>query len=155
MSEIHRNSPDLVLGSIAHRVEIEETQLILCRFGLVNFLLILPSLDLAESVYNGGRAFVTPAFHLHIMRWTRFLYSCTAFLLSAAEVEVRGIPTHAWDFHNCCRISQTNSIYLGMIFTNRRMRILSEFLEPKRRLETIEIQMEFFGSFPCTNLSFK
>jgi len=62
-----------------------------------SFLLILPSAALAELVYNGGRPIITTSIHLHVMRWTRFLHSTAGGLSTAIEIELRGIPTHAWD----------------------------------------------------------
>jgi len=88
---------ELVRSSIAIRFEVEEGMLRIHRWGPASFLLILPSDELVDRIYNGGRPLVTASVRLHIMRWTRFLNSTTSSLPSAVEVEVRGIPAHAWD----------------------------------------------------------
>ena len=52
---------------------------------------------MADLIYNGGRPFITSSVRLHIMRWTRFLNATASCLPSAVEVEIRGIPAHAWE----------------------------------------------------------
>jgi len=49
-------------------------------------------------VLNGGRALVTLDLRLHVMRWTRFLYSSANSLPAAVEIDLKGIPAHAWDY---------------------------------------------------------
>ncbi|OEL25095.1 hypothetical protein BAE44_0013886 [Dichanthelium oligosanthes] len=72
--------------------------LVLRRFGPSSFLLILPSTEAAERVYNGGRPIIiNPFIRLHVMRWTRFLHSNAASLPFPVEIELRGIPAHAWE----------------------------------------------------------
>jgi hypothetical protein len=82
---------ELVLPTIAHRFEIEETRLCLRPWGLTSFLLILPSVEMAELVYNGGCPIITPSLRLHVMRWTRFLHSSGGNLPCPVDVEVRGV----------------------------------------------------------------
>jgi len=88
---------DLVRSTIASRFEIEEDMLILRPLGSASFLLILPTGALFERVYNGGRPIITTTARLHIMRWTRLHRSSAASLHVAVEVEIRGIPPHAWE----------------------------------------------------------
>jgi hypothetical protein len=87
----------LVRSSIALRFEVEEDRLLLHRWGPASFLLTLPSVEMADLIYNGGRPFITSSVRLHIMRWTRFLNATASCLPSAVEVEIRGIPAHAWE----------------------------------------------------------
>ena len=84
-----------ISSSIAHRFEILESSLALHHLGPARFLLILPSMELMERVLNGGRAFITPDLRLHVMRWTRFLYSSASSLPVAVEINLEGIPAHA------------------------------------------------------------
>lgn len=88
---------ELIRATIALRFEIDETRLTLHPWGLSSFLLILPNEELAGTIYNGGRPFVTNSVRLHIMRWTRFIQASVASLSLSVEVELRGIPAHAWD----------------------------------------------------------
>ncbi|KAG2580079.1 hypothetical protein PVAP13_6NG254700 [Panicum virgatum] len=88
---------ELVRSSIAIRFEVEEELLRIHRWGPASFLLTLPSDELVDRIYNGGRPLITASVHLHFMRWTRFLNSTASNLPSAIEVEVRGIPAHAWE----------------------------------------------------------
>jgi hypothetical protein len=59
--------------------------------------LILPNEELAGTVYNGGRPIITTSARLHVMRWTRFIQASAACLSVAVEVDLKGIPAHAWD----------------------------------------------------------
>lgn len=86
-----------IAAAIARQFEMEEAVLTLRRFGPSSFLLILPSEEVAARVYNGGRPIIAPSFRLHVMYWTRFLHSRAATLPFAVEVELRGIPAHAWE----------------------------------------------------------
>lgn len=90
--------PELTVCSFAKRFEIEVSSLSLRRFGDARFLLILPNAELAERVYNGGRPFITSELRVHVMRWSRLLNSTASSLPSPVEVDIRGIPAHAWDF---------------------------------------------------------
>ncbi|RCV43062.1 hypothetical protein SETIT_9G265700v2 [Setaria italica] len=88
---------ELVRTTIANRFEIKEESLILRPWGSTSFLLILPTDAMLKRVYNGGRPIITPSARLHVMQWTRFLQSSAASLPLAIEVEIRGIPAHAWE----------------------------------------------------------
>jgi len=86
---------ELIPGTIAHRFEMEDCTLTLHPFGPARFLLFLPSVELAERVFNGRRAIVTPTLRLHVMRWTRFIHSSASSLTMAVMVDLDGIPAHA------------------------------------------------------------
>uniref|UniRef100_K3ZDB9 DUF4283 domain-containing protein n=1 Tax=Setaria italica TaxID=4555 RepID=K3ZDB9_SETIT len=90
-------SADSILTTIAGRFEIEVTLLALQRFGPARFLLILPTARVLERVYNGSRPIITSSIRLHVMRWTRFLQSTLAALSFVVEVDIQGIPAHAWE----------------------------------------------------------
>ncbi|KAG2657383.1 hypothetical protein PVAP13_1KG180000 [Panicum virgatum] len=51
----------------------------------------------ATRVFNGGRPIVTNSHRLHVRRWSRFINAKAASLPVAVEVELRGIPAHAWE----------------------------------------------------------
>jgi hypothetical protein len=88
---------DSITGTIAHRFEFEELMLVLRPFGPARFLLILPSSKLVDRIYNNGQAIVTTTLRLHVQKWTRFLNSMAASLPVAVEVDIQGIPAHAWE----------------------------------------------------------
>lgn len=84
-------------ATIARQFEVDESLLRLLPFGPARFLLILPSSELMERIYNGGRPIITSTLRLHVMRWTRFLHSTAASLQCAVEIDLLGIPAHAWE----------------------------------------------------------
>lgn len=51
---------------------------------------------LFQVFYNGSQPFVSSAVRLHIMCWSRFFRSSGASLACAVDVEISGIPAHAW-----------------------------------------------------------
>ncbi|KAJ1266168.1 hypothetical protein BS78_08G130500 [Paspalum vaginatum] len=88
-----------IAATVARRFELEEALLTLHRFGPASFLLIPPSEEAAARIYNGGRPIIEATFRLHVMFWSRFMQSSAAASLPfAVEVELRGIPAHAWEF---------------------------------------------------------
>jgi len=89
--------PGFILGCVASRFEIEEASLSLLHFGPEQFLLILPGVELVERVLNDRRPIITLSLRLHVMRWTRFLHATAASLPVAVEINLRGIPAHAWE----------------------------------------------------------
>ncbi|KAG2642375.1 hypothetical protein PVAP13_2KG216930, partial [Panicum virgatum] len=88
-----------ILPAIAQRFEIEERSLSLSPLGLASLLLISPDEQSASRILNDGRALIIPACRIHAKRWTRFLSSTAGNLPCATEIELRGIPAHAWDVH--------------------------------------------------------
>ena len=95
---------ELILPAIASRFEIEEHLLSLHNFGPTNFLLISPDEQSATRIFNNGRPLVIPPARLHLMRWSRFLHSEATVFSSAVDVELRGIPVHAWDMETAAQL---------------------------------------------------
>jgi len=58
---------ELIRATVARRFEIDEARLTLHPWGLASFLLILPTEELAGTVYNEGRPIVTTSARLHVM----------------------------------------------------------------------------------------
>lgn len=63
-----------------------------------SFLLGLPCVEMADRAYDKGMIVdISPSLRAHVMRWSRLLNSSAAALQYQVEVELRGIPIHAWD----------------------------------------------------------
>ncbi|KAG2586605.1 hypothetical protein PVAP13_5NG062381 [Panicum virgatum] len=86
-----------IIPAIARRFKIEETLLSIIDFGHARFLLISPDEFSATRILNDGRPLSIPPGRIHFMRWTRFFQSSAAAFTMPMEVELRGIPTHAWE----------------------------------------------------------
>jgi len=101
---------DCILSAIASRFEIEESSLAIHRLGPASFLLISPDEATATLILGDSRPIHLPFGRLHVMRWSLFLSSSSASVLPFnVEVELRGIPAHAWELdtaaqllNNCC-----------------------------------------------------
>jgi hypothetical protein len=78
------------LASFARRLELVHDSLSMCRLGPASFLLILPSLEMADRAYDGGRIVnLSPTTKIHVMRWSRILSSSAAASLPfQVEIEV-------------------------------------------------------------------
>ncbi|KAG2603614.1 hypothetical protein PVAP13_5KG781701 [Panicum virgatum] len=100
---------DSILPAIASRFEIESS-LAIHHLGPASFLLISPDEATATIILGDSRPIHLPFGCLHVMRWSRFLSLSSASVLPFnMEVELRGIPAHAWELdtaaqllNNCC-----------------------------------------------------
>ena len=72
--------------------------------GPASFLLVSPDELSATTILNDGRPLIIPSGRLHAMRWSRFLLASAGNLPSATEIELRGIPAHAWDLDTASRL---------------------------------------------------
>ncbi|OEL36275.1 hypothetical protein BAE44_0002706 [Dichanthelium oligosanthes] len=101
-----------ISGLLAQRFGIAEESMELRRLSESELLLLLPDEVTAVRVFDGGRPVVSPSLRLHLARWTRLFRSAGAALPQAVDVELRGIPAHAWDVETaallldeCCLIT--------------------------------------------------
>jgi hypothetical protein len=61
-----------------------------------DFIAFLPDCATADRVYNAGAAMHDPGFSVFFQRWTRVAHGLAATLPTFVELEIRGIPAHAW-----------------------------------------------------------
>lgn len=61
-----------------------------------DFILFLPDERTASRVLNDGNIFRGPQFDLVFKRWTRCANAAATSLPTLINVEIRGIPAHAW-----------------------------------------------------------
>ncbi|KAG2590106.1 hypothetical protein PVAP13_5NG382200 [Panicum virgatum] len=94
----------VIVPEIAHRFEIEEASLAIYPMGLASFLLISPDEATASRIFNAGRPFILPPGRLHLMRWSRFSGSTAGVLPVTAQIELRGIPAHAWELDTAAQL---------------------------------------------------
>ncbi|KAF8736050.1 hypothetical protein HU200_014397 [Digitaria exilis] len=59
--------------------------------------------------------------HLHLQRWTRQAFACGASLPVLVDVELRGIPTHAWEMSTAENLLNPYS-WPQMLYPNTRDR---------------------------------
>lgn len=116
--------PDTILDAIASRFEIEVPVMSLQRLGDARFLLIFPSAEMVERVYNGGRAFVSTSLRLHVMRWTRFMNSTAATLATPVEVASKESPP---TLGSLPRLSSYSATTAGLEVLIRTPRIIATF----------------------------
>lgn len=87
-----------ILSCFARRLDIEVVTMSLRRLGPTTVLLCLPTVEASTRAFGDGKPVtVSPTIRIHVMRWSRFQNSSAATLSHPIEVELRGIPAHAWD----------------------------------------------------------
>lgn len=130
-----------------HRITVrdEVSSLSLRHFGDARFLLILPSVELADRVYHGGRPFISSELRCHIMRWPQFLNSMASSLPALVEVDICGIPAHAWDFSTVelllCDNGWIDSAHPDTADHRDVFKVVAWCSIPKRIPSTMELQI--------------
>ncbi|GJN28729.1 hypothetical protein PR202_gb16887 [Eleusine coracana subsp. coracana] len=62
-----------------------------------DYLLVLPNVLFADRVFNGGRPIHGPGFTLLLKWWSRLAHALGATLPTPIDVELWGVPAHAWE----------------------------------------------------------
>lgn len=105
---------DAIISEIAHRFEIEAGLLSLHHLGRASYLLISPDETTARRISSTRRPISIPLGRLHIQRWSRLHNSSGGLLPIAMEIELRGIPTHAWDLDTAAQLLSDCCIPCGV-----------------------------------------
>jgi hypothetical protein len=81
---------------VAHNFDVNIEAMWIHQVLSEDFLLILPDEATASRVLNDGKAYKGPHFSLMFKRWSRFTHASSTIMSGMVEVEIRGIPEHAW-----------------------------------------------------------
>jgi hypothetical protein len=85
-----------VLEEVAHNFDVNIEAMWIHQVLPEDFLLILPDEENASMVLNDGKAYRGAHFSLKFKRWSRFTHASSTIMSGMVEVEIRGIPEHAW-----------------------------------------------------------
>jgi hypothetical protein len=85
-----------IIDEVARSFDVEVGAMSIHQAMPEDFILFLPDERVASRVFNGGRIFRGPQFDLMFKRWTRCANAATTSLPALVNVEIRGIPAHAW-----------------------------------------------------------
>jgi hypothetical protein len=88
---------DEVAEGAARGFDLEGGSILVHHTMPEDFILMLLDEAVVERVYRGSRPFHCPRFSFQFKKWSRFVHASTATLSSIVDVELRGIPTHAWE----------------------------------------------------------
>jgi hypothetical protein len=91
----------MVLGSeivdeVARQFDIAVQNMSIHQTMPEDFLLLMPDEDAATKVFNDGKALRGPRFTLLFKKWLRFAHASASSLANLVDIEIRGIPEHAW-----------------------------------------------------------
>jgi hypothetical protein len=93
-----------------------------------DFLLVLPDEETATRVLNEGRALRGPCFNLMFKRWSRFAHASSSTMSELVDIEVRGIPAHAWDLSTVSQLRHGSCYILELFPTTMNKTDYSSFL---------------------------
>lgn len=85
-----------VVEEVAWCYGIEVEALLIHETMPEDFLLFLPDEESATMVFNDGKVFIGPHFSLVFKRWSRFAHASSSLTSSLVDIEIWGIPEHAW-----------------------------------------------------------
>jgi hypothetical protein len=85
-----------VLDEVARSFGVCIDNMSIQHFSPEDFLLFLPDEDTASRIFNGDRLFTGPRFCLMFKRWSRFSHASMSRMSHLVDVQIRGIPEHAW-----------------------------------------------------------
>jgi hypothetical protein len=86
-----------VLEAMARSYNVELSLMWIWRVAREDFLLLLPDRATADQVLNGSSLLLRPGFTLFFKHWTRLTNVEAVVLPVAVDVELRGVPAHAWE----------------------------------------------------------
>jgi hypothetical protein len=85
-----------VLEEVAHCFSIKLEDMTIQSAKPEDFLLFLPNEETAIRVLNGGKVLRGPQLSLVFKRWSRFSHASSSIMSNLVDVEIIGIPVHAW-----------------------------------------------------------
>jgi hypothetical protein len=88
---------DVLAAELARRYELPVGSLEFHHLDHGDYLLILANEEVARRVYNEGHPLQVPPFTVLLRWWSRFKNAAEIALPSIIDVELRGVPPHAWE----------------------------------------------------------
>jgi hypothetical protein len=89
--------PMEIAALLAPRLNINETSLVIRRISASSLLLILPDMAKADLLVIRWPLIRTTSFSVICKRWARFLGASGVALPFLVDLEIEGIPVHAWE----------------------------------------------------------
>jgi hypothetical protein len=103
-----------VSDALISRYDLEADALDLRRVAPSTFVALLPNVELADRVFNGGQSLYAPPL-LHIRRWSRhFMASGGSALPRLLDVELLGLPIHLWEIRTAEQLLDEHCIILDL-----------------------------------------
>jgi hypothetical protein len=97
ISDRERIPVEEIAELIAPRLELEDRSLIIRQYSESSFILFLPSCGMVELLVGNWPFLRAATFTVTCRKWSRFLNSRGAVLPTLLDIELQGIPIHAWE----------------------------------------------------------
>jgi hypothetical protein len=89
-------TPSEVILEVAQIYDLPESSFTIHKAWPEDFMLVFQDEDTAVRVFDNGRVLHCPDFELKFKKWSRFAHSTGVSLPVLVDVELCGIPAHAW-----------------------------------------------------------
>jgi len=87
----------VVAAAIAARLDVAANSLVLRRASASSYLLVLPNLDLVDSLVGLRQPLRASNFSLLCKKWSRLVGASGKVLPWLIDVELHDIPGHVWE----------------------------------------------------------
>jgi hypothetical protein len=104
-----------VSDALISRYDLEADALDLHRVASSTFIALLPNVEMADRVFNGGQSLYAPPLRLHIRRWTRhFMASGGGALPRLLDVDLHGLLIHLWEIRTAEQLLDEHCLILDL-----------------------------------------
>jgi hypothetical protein len=104
-----------VLEELARSFDINPDDMSIQHAMPEDFLLFLPNEHTTTQILNEGRPFRGPGFSLSFKRWSRFSHASSTSMTALVDIEIQGIPAHAWELSTTKMLLQDSCWVLELL----------------------------------------
>jgi hypothetical protein len=137
---------DLVAHEVATVLALEVARISVHKSSPEDFLMLLPSEEMARSIYNSGATLHIPSCSLKFKFWSRLAHAVAVSFSHRVCIEMRGVPVHSWTLSTAQDLLCGFCTSVELHQDSEAHRDLSCFKVSAlcRRPELIPVSMEFF-----------
>jgi hypothetical protein len=115
-------TPDQVRQAVAQNFSLAVESLEVAATEPEDFIVFLPDIATADWVFNGGAPLQALGFPLFFRQWTRVARGEAATLPTFIQVELHGIPAHAWGRSTAQQLLGGSSCWVHELHANTEAR---------------------------------
>jgi hypothetical protein len=115
-------TPDQVRQAVAQNFNLVVESLEVVVVKPEDFIVFLPDIATTDQVFNGGAPLQALGFPLFFRRWTRVARCEAAALPTFIQVELHGIPAHAWERSTAQQLLGSSSCWVQELHADTEAR---------------------------------